>query len=787
MDETQQKNDQKTDSEPLIIGGWHFDKSRHCIERNGNSVRLEPKTAQLLSFMSQYPGKSLSREQLFQSVWPDVIVSDEVLTNAVNKIRRAFSDDRKNPQIVETIPKVGYRLIAPVKKDTLEKNFNHNEKVQEYELTKSPENSDLKHQPSKLSESSLVSEEILPRKFAFILHADVEGSSKLVQMDEQLAHERIQNTFKKLSDEIESSRGVVKEIRGDALLALFNRASDAIEAAISFQSKNAKRNKELSGLIRPVLRIGISMGEVVEAKNTVTGTGVILAQRLEQIADAGSVIIQGAIRDAVPSRLPFKYIDLGYQELKGFDEKTSVYEVFSAFPEKALSSNKVDKYKPKSFAARSVDSYFIKAFFLIVVVGIIWFLNKEINHELFIPKNTASLTKEVPSLVILPFKNISKEAEHDYLADGITEDIITDLSRISNLLVISSSASSIYKDKETSPKEIGEELQVDYILQGSIRIIKDVLRVNAQLIETQTGFNKWGERYDRSINDIFVIQDELSKSIVQTLNLNLSDNERKGLSLISTINLKAYDHFQEGQKLSKIQTKESNLQAQEAYRVAIETDSGYGRAYGALAYLLAISFRRGWTDNPTETIDRALQLALTGIKLDATTPQTHWSLGFVYLMRNEHENADKTISKAIEMAPGYADAYGLKALISNNLGKPKIAIEYAEKGMRLNPFYSWDYLYNLGRAHYTLGGYLEAIDMLEQARDRNVNVQVIRQFLAASYVKAGQLDDAEWEIDQMLAFNPDLTIRHIEKTLPLVDQKLLNSFLQDLRDAGMPE
>lgn len=754
-------------SDIIIIDGCRFNQSSHNLQRDGKTVRLEPKTAQLLSFMARNQGKPLSREQLLQSVWPDVIVSDEVLTNAVNKIRKAFNDDRKNPRIVETIPKVGYILVAPIT-------------VVSEDVDKIP--------ISDSEESALELVEEAPREFVFILHADVVGSTKLVQIDEQQAHERIQNSFKKLSKVIETYNGEVKEIRGDALLAVFNRASDAIEAATSFQAANTEHNKQLSGTIHPVLRIGISMGEVVIANNTITGPGVVLAQRLEQIAEGGGVVIQGAIRYTIPGRLPFGYIDLGDQDLKGFDEKVRAFRVVTD-GEASKAQEKYHRVEKKGITnlLKKTVAISIIAVFLVIFI---WqaFYSKPVENDLVLSEITqTTIPNKNPSIAVLPFENLSEDPNQEFLTDGMTEDIITDLSRVSSIRVISSSASGRYKGKDIIPQQVGKELTVDYILQGNMRRIGDLLRVNAQLVDAKTGFNHWAKRYDRKVSDLFEIQDEVTTSVVGAFNIDLSDDEKKGLSHVTKLNLKAYDYFQEGQRAAIEHTKNSYQRAITSYRKAIDVDESYGRAYGAMGYVMAIQFRRGWTDTPRETLDRALELAKTGVKLDNTIPQTYWSLGYVYLMRKELDKAEEAVATAIKIAPGHSDAYGLQALISNNRGEPEKAIEYARKGMDLNPFYTWDYLYNLGRAYYNLKKYDEAVDFLERAKERNPNAITIVQHLAAAYYRAGLVDDAEWQVEEMLSLNPNLTVSHIVKSIPISDEKILADLLSALKAAGLPE
>lgn len=392
-----------------------------------------------------------------------------------------------------------------------------------------------------------------------------------------------------------------------------------------------------------------------------------------------------------------------------------------------------------------------------------------------------------PTIIVMPFENLSEDVEHGDFVDGMTEDLITDLSRLSDLLVMSSNTSYGYKGRHVSPQEVRAELDVDYILKGNIQRSNEAIRINVQLIDTKTGFNTWAERYDKKVAGVFSIQSEVTKSIVKALSINITNKESQQLAQKATMNLDAYDLFQEGQRLSKISTKETHIQAREVFRKSIELDPIYGRAYGSIAYTLAFDFLRGWSDNPVETLERALTLAEQAVALNDSVPQTYWALGYVYLMRKEFDKAKNAVSQAIKIAPNYADGYGLLALISNNLGESEKAIEYVTKGMQINPYYTWDYPYNLGRANYMLGNYDAAIISLEQAQERNENAMPIKMFLATSYVKAGRLDDAEWIVEQMKILNPVSSLSHLNRSIPIVNSKLKMEFLADLRKAGLPE
>ncbi|MCK5387004.1 MAG: tetratricopeptide repeat protein, partial [Gammaproteobacteria bacterium] len=401
--------------------------------------------------------------------------------------------------------------------------------------------------------------------------------------------------------------------------------------------------------------------------------------------------------------------------------------------------------------------------------------------------NTDITENNLPTILILPFDNLLADKQHDAFVDGITEDIITDLSRLSNLFVFASNTSFQYKGKQVTPQQLRKELNVDYVLKGSIRRVDKSLRLNVQLVDTKTNFNVWAERYDRKVDEVFAIQSELTQQFINALTVKLTSHEKQQLVTRSTLNLQAYDHFLSGQRISKQRTKESNEQARIEYRRAIKLDPSYGRVYGALAFSMAVDYRRGWTDTPIETLDRALALAEQATLLDINAPQTYWVLGYVYMMRKELDAAERAAKQSIAIAPNYADGYGLLALINNHHGNAEKALKLIKKGMQLNPYYTFDYPYNLGRAYYSLGRYKEAITALEQAQERNENVMPVKLFLTASYIKTGRIDDAQWLVEQILVLTPGTTVSHIDKTIPIDNRKLKKVFLEDLRTAGLPE
>ncbi len=421
----------------------------------------------------------------------------------------------------------------------------------------------------------------------------------------------------------------------------------------------------------------------------------------------------------------------------------------------------------------------------IIFSGLIYFSSSAVQSPIIQTDHVG-----IPSIIVLPFLNMADDPEQSYFSDGITEDIITDLSRISKLNVMARNTSFSYKGQVINPKNIGKELKVQYLLEGSIRKSGDKLRVNAQLIDTVNGYQVWSDRYDRKLVEVFAVQDELTRNIVNALAIQLTEQEETSLARVSTNNFQAYEHFLLGQKFARERTREGFSQAEAEFKEAIKLDPSYARSYGALAVVIMRMYTNAWTDSPVESRDRALEMAKKAVALNDSLPQVYWALGFVHLYRNEYIQAEKAVEKATAIAPSYADGYGLLALINNCLGgsdNADDAIRLIKKGMKLNPHYTWDYPYNLGRSHYNKGQYQLAIEFLLKALERNENSMQPRLFLAASYSGLGIQDDAEWEVEQILTINPMISISHIKSTARIANNKAMKKYLSLLRKAGLPE
>ena len=362
-----------------------------------------------------------------------------------------------------------------------------------------------------------------------ILHADIVDSTGIVQKNESLAHLRIRETFGQLASSIEQNQGTVHELSRDALLAVFPRASDAVNARLGFQESQRSRLAAIEDDILPVVRVGIAMGEVIIADGTITGGGVVKAQRLEQLSDPGGVVIRGAVYETLPKHLPLTFSYLGEQDLKGFSETVRSYAVSSglAVPESQL---------------------------------------KEISTHVATPQGVP----QKPSIAVLPFTNVSGDREQEYFSDGITEDIITELSGFHSLVIIARNSSFRFKGTGQGIREIGQELGVQFIVEGSVRKAGNRARIIAQLIDAQTKNQVWAERYDRHLEDIFAVQDEVTRSIVAVLPGRIQEDIVDRAARKPTENMKAYELMLQGKAFRDQLSADGNAAARRCCEKARE-------------------------------------------------------------------------------------------------------------------------------------------------------------------------------------------------------------------------
>ena len=583
------------------------------------------------------------------------------------------------------------------------------------------------------------------RKLVVIVHADVVDSTTLVKSNETLAHERIQDTFQRFSDTISSYNGVSHEIRGDALVAEFAKASDAISASTAFQFANAEHNDGLKDDVRPVIRVGIAMGEVVVADNTVTGEGVVLAQRLEQLAEPGGIVIQGAAYETVPKRLPFKYENLGDRELKGFDEPVKAYTV----------SLRAKGEIPQPETPLKQDP-------------------------------TALVPPKKPAIAVLPFTNMSDDPEQEYFSDGVTEDVITGLSKHPDLYVISRNSTFIYKHKSARARDVGKELGARYVLEGSVRKMGERIRVTAQLTDAVNEHNLWVERYDRDLRDIFAVQDEVVGSILHALGSADGILEKTARQLYpesSTSSITAYDCYLRGREHFYRHGDDGFESAEALYEKAIQLDVEFARAYSALAWLHFVRFKLFRTRSFDSIKDKAFGLALHAAQLDPNDYRAHWVLGLLYIHQGMHTRSLSEFDKAIRINPNDANLLAFSAEVLIYCGQTEEALQRCQHAIRLNPNCPDWFYWILGSAYFHRGCYQEALESL----NRMTMPQHAARLLAATYAHLGQLKEARAAAQEYIKLVPDFSIAEWAKTEFYRNPDELERFIKGQRLAGLPE
>jgi TolB-like protein/DNA-binding winged helix-turn-helix (wHTH) protein/Tfp pilus assembly protein PilF len=403
------------------------------------------------------------------------------------------------------------------------------------------------------------------------------------------------------------------------------------------------------------------------------------------------------------------------------------------------------------------------------------------------PPDTDPDTVPAPSasIAVLPFANLSGDPDFEYFSDGITEDITTDLSKVSSLLVIARNSAFAYKDQPLSLKSVAEALRVRYVLEGSVRRSGDAIRINAKLIDAETGSHLWVERYDRHIQDIFAVQDDVTRNIVTALALTLTDEEKKRVARRYTHSIEAYDLFLRGQSFYARSTEVDNARARELYLRAIELDPAFARAHAAVALTHTEDFRHGWGADPAGSIRQAVARARQAVALDDSIPQTLWALGYVYVSNKQNDEGAAAAERAIALDPNNADAHMTLAYARVYQNSPQDAIALVRKAMRLNPRYPSQYPSILGRAYYHLGQYEQAAETLRHAVELNPNRTPARLYLVLSYVAQGKLEEASWEISEILVNDPGFSVATVDQILPVSDPRELARMQGDLRRAGL--
>jgi adenylate cyclase len=622
--------------------------------------------------------------------------------------------------------------------------------------------------------------------------ADVVGYSRLMAADEEGTIAQLKANRKELIvPKQEEYNGRTVKLMGDGALMEFGSVVDATNFAIDVQRAIIRRNQDIPQDQQISYRIGINIGDIIVDGEDIQGSDVNISARLESICDPDGIFLTEDAYHQAENRVDVAFEALGEKTLKNIPEPVSVYRVL--LDSTAAEGNETPKKKASSRVLR--PALIVSVITAVLITSVFYSrqlqppINQGAENNITVSDTepAAILPEGKASIAVLPFDNMSGDPEQEYFSDGISEDIITDLSQLSNLEVTARNSSFAYKGTSVNIQDIANELGVRYVLEGSVRKSGDRVRITAQLIDATSGNHLWAERYDRRLVDFFELQDEIRIKIVSALSIQLAGDEGEHLLRKETNSFEAYDLFLQGQRRYNEYTNEGMEQAEKLTSQAIELDPEFARAYGVLAMTLTRQTVFMPIDQVSERLDQALEVAQQAVSIEPTSPQAKWALGFVHMWRQEYEQASKAVQESVTLFPNYADGWGLLSLINNQLGRGEQALRFIHKGMELNPAYTWDYLYNEGRAYYNLGEYEKAVKQLLLALERNESPINPHLYLAASYVQLGQIEDAEWEITQVEALRPEISLSHMEQITPMVDGDHRTRFLDDLRKAGVSE
>jgi adenylate cyclase len=582
-----------------------------------------------------------------------------------------------------------------------------------------------------------MTEERAKRKLTAIFSADVAGYSRLMGDDEVGTVQLLKEYREIMNQFIQQHRGRVVDSPGDNLLAEFSSVVDATECAVKVQEKLNLLNSDLPENKRMEFRIGINLGDVIEDGARIYGDGVNIAARVEGLADGGGICLSGSVFDQIEGKIPLNYEYLGEQTVKNIKNPVPVYRI-------------------------NVKSEKIFAF----------------ERELKLP--------DKPSIAVLPFDNMSGDPTKEYFSDGLTEEIITGLSKIPKLFVIARNSTFTYKGKPVKVQQVSRELGVKYVLEGSVRSAGERVRITAQLIDGMTGQHLWAERYDRQMKDIFAIQDDITMNIMIALQVKLTKGEQAGLMSKGTNNLEAYIKFLMAEEYLFKFSKDGLILARQKYEEVIDLDPEYARAYGGLAITYIIPLWMGWEDSPHQALAKANEHTQRCLALDGTNAYAHAFLGALHLIQQQWEKAIAAGERSVALSPNSADVLAIFAITLKSVGRVDEALSMIEKAIRLNPMPPEWYLHELGTYYRLLGRYDEAIAVLKKNLAGNPDYLTSLINLTATYSMAGKLKQARAQAKEVLSILPDFSAKQFMKGFPYKDQKIIDDFIENLCKAGLP-
>ncbi|MGA3310107.1 MAG: adenylate/guanylate cyclase domain-containing protein [Xanthobacteraceae bacterium] len=574
------------------------------------------------------------------------------------------------------------------------------------------------------------------RRLAAILAADIAGYSALMGSDEARTVRDLKGHQAVVLPMVGDFGGRVIDTAGDGILAEFPSVVNAVECAVAIQRKMVERNAAIESARRMQFRMGINLGDVIYDNDRIFGDGINVAARLEGIAEPGGICVSSKVHEEIRGKLKFAYEDLGDRQLKNIAQPVRVYGI-----------------RLDGAAARQ-----------------------------------APALPDQPSIAVLPFTNMSGDPEQEYFSDGISEDIITDLSKIAGLMVIARNSSFTYKGRAADVRAVGRELSVRSVLEGSVRRAGKRVRITAQLIDAATGAHLWAERYDRDLTDIFEVQDDVTRRIVDALKLTLSPAENARLTDSGTSNIDAYDCALRGRELLLGNPKNRGTfeQSKAFFTRAIEIDPKYAQAYAGLGFAYVFDYQNRWSDDPDGSLPLAKHFAEQAIEKNPKEPLARVVAAVAATFDRDLDRAKSEVDIALSLNPNFAMAYNVLGGIRSYSGQPLEAIPLIERAMRLDPASDHQYVHFLGMAYLLAGKYETAATLFRQRILRVSETDFSRAALACALGHLGQLDEARRIWRELEEINPKYSFSEHFGRLPFKSQEDVRRIAEGLTKAGLP-
>jgi len=628
-----------------------------------------------------------------------------------------------------------------------------------------------------------MTEQGFKRKLTAILSADAVGYSRLMGDDEEATIRTLTEYRDAITALVNKHKGRVVDSPGDNVLAEFASVVDAVRCAVETQRQITERNANLPENRRMLFRIGVNLGDIVDEGDRIYGDGVNIAARLESLAEAGGICISGTAFDHLKGKLEVGYKYFGEQNVKNIKEPVRIYKMLLE-PDDA--GKIIGEKKSRSGQRKSTTVAVAAVLILLVGAFSIW----NFYFRLSAKENAATALPEKPSIAVLPFDNLSGDPDQDYLADGITENIITALSKIPEMFVIARNSVFTYKGKPIKVQKVADDLGIRYVLEGSIQKASNRFRITGQLIDATTGHHLWAEKYDRVLEDFFAVQDEITLAIVSSLQVKLTDGEQARLRDRTTDNLEAWGLAVRGYSYWHRYTKEDNARARELFQRAIEVDPDYAWAWTMLGFTYFIDTRYGWHRSRDESLKKMVECAQKSLVIDDSDPDVHTLLAKIHSSQKEYDKAINEGEKSVSLGPNSAENYANLGMTYRYVGRFEDSIRMTEKAIRLHPYYPDWYLYSLEYSYYYLGQYEKAIalakkhiKLIEEQGGTDTSWQHL--ILAQNYTRLGEDREARYHAAEALRQNPEYTFKWERESSMYKDPALIEQQIEDLRKAGL--